>query len=466
MAETVVTKAVNGKVKKAESSEEEEDDDDDDEEEEEEEDSDEEEAKPAKKAVKKMEVDDDAEDSDDEEEEDSDDEEEEEDSDEEEEAPVKGKRKAGKDGSPASKKSKLDEEAGSEEDCKVFVRNLPRDVDEDSLTAAFKNVAECAVPKRADGTPKGFAFITFNSVKAAKAVLNSDKAFKVNGQEVAVDAAKKKGAPATPKGQDSGKQGGQFEEERARTLFVKNLGEETTSESLKEFFNAESVTLPMDGGYHKGFAFIVLESCDAVTKAVEEKQGAELDGSALYVDYRDKTGRTPNKQPFKRESNVNSGTPGESKVLFVKNLPYETSSDELASSFEGAVSARLATDRETQRPKGFGYVEFNSPADAKAAYDAAGDMELNGRRLFIDFAAERTGGDRGGRGGGFRGGRGGDRGGRGRGGFRGGRGGDRGGFRGRGRGGDRGSRGGGFRGRGRGGASEYKGSKKSFDDSD
>jgi nucleolin len=453
--EEMETAKPNGKSKAAAAEEDsDEDDDDEDDDDDDDDDDEEEEAKATAVKGKKMEVDE--EDSDeeesDEEEEDSDEEEEEE-----EETPQKGKRKAGKEkAAPPAKKGKFDDP----EDCKVFVRDLPKSVTEDSLKEAFENVAECFIPMRNDGTPKGFAFVTFESKADAQAVLNSDEAIEVDGQEVKVDAAKKKKERQAEQGAP---RKSDFAEERSRTLFVKNVSEDTTSNDLKKFFGAESVTLPMDGDSHKGFAFIVLSSSEEVSKAVEEKQGADLNGSALYVDFRDKGGKTPNKRDsFKRDAN--SGTPGQSKVLFVKNLPYECTTDELQSSFDGATSARLVSDRETYKPKGYGYVEFESAEDAKAAYDAAGNMEMNGRKLFIDFAAERTGGGGGGRGG-FRGGRGGG-GFRGRGGFRGGRGGDRGGRGGRGRGGDRGGRGG-FRGRGRGGGStEYKGTKKSFDDSD
>ena len=50
-----------------------------------------------------------------------------------------------------------------------------------------------------------------------------------------------------------------------------------------------------------------------------------------------------------------------SKTLFVGNLPYSMTEDRLRTLFEASgtiVSARIVIDRETQRPKGFGFVEF------------------------------------------------------------------------------------------------------------
>ncbi len=44
--------------------------------------------------------------------------------------------------------------------------------------------------------------------------------------------------------------------------------------------------------------------------------------------------------------------PGKTKVLFVKNLSFDTTTDSLQAAFEGATTARIATDRDTGRSKG------------------------------------------------------------------------------------------------------------------
>lgn len=93
----------------------------------------------------------------------------------------------------------------------------------------------------------------------------------------------------------------------------------------------------------------------------------------------------------------------------------------------------------------YGFVDFDSEEDCKAAKEAMDDAEIDGNKVTLDYAKPKGEGGRGGGRGGFGGGFGGGRGG-GRGGF-GGRGGGRGGFRGgRGGGGHRGGGRGGFRG--------------------
>ncbi len=133
--------------------------------------------------------------------------------------------------------------------------------------------------------------------------------------------------------------------------------------------------------------------------------------------------------------------------IYVGNLSYQTSSDDLAELFSsvGQVeSATVVEDRETGRSRGFGFVEMASREEGLAAIEQFNGQDYNGRNLTVNEARpreERGGGGRGGFGGG--GGRGGSGGGYGGGGGRGGYGG------GGGRGGSGGGYGGGYGGGGR-----------------
>lgn len=126
--------------------------------------------------------------------------------------------------------------------------------------------------------------------------------------------------------------------------------------------------------------------------------------------------------------------------LYVGNLSYTTTEDRLREVFSehGEVaSATLVMDRETGRPRGFGFVEFTDDAQGRAAIEAVNGQNVDGRDLTVNEARPREnrgggfggGGGGGGGRGGFGGGRGGGGGGRGGyGGGRGGGGGDRGGW--------------------------------------
>jgi RNA recognition motif-containing protein len=135
--------------------------------------------------------------------------------------------------------------------------------------------------------------------------------------------------------------------------------------------------------------------------------------------------------------------------LYVGNLSFKTTEQELHelfSQYGQVTSAQLVMDRETGRPRGFGFVEFANDEEAKAAINALNGQNMGGRDLTVNEAKPREGGGgRGGFGGGG-GGRGGFGGGGGGGGrsFGGGGGGGRsgGGYGGGGGGGGGGSRGG------------------------
>jgi len=132
------------------------------------------------------------------------------------------------------------------------------------------------------------------------------------------------------------------------------------------------------------------------------------------------------------------------KKLYVGNLTYavnESDLEALFSEFGTVQSAQIIVDRDTNRSKGFGFVEMGSDAEAQAAIDGLHDQEHNGRRLTVNEAKPRE--DRGGGGGGGRGGYGGGSGGGSRGGYGGGSGGGYGGGGGGGYGGGSGGYGGG-----------------------
>jgi len=136
--------------------------------------------------------------------------------------------------------------------------------------------------------------------------------------------------------------------------------------------------------------------------------------------------------------------------LYVGNLPFSTSEDELRELFEqygGVSTADIVMDRDTGRPRGFGFVEMPNDSEAQTAIDNLHGKPFGGRDLTVNEARPRQAGGGGG-GGGGRGGYGG--GGGGRGGYGGGGGGGgRGGYGGG--GGGRGGYGGGGGGRGGGG---------------
>lgn len=75
--------------------------------------------------------------------------------------------------------------------------------------------------------------------------------------------------------------------------------------------------------------------------------------------------------------------------LFIGSLAYSTTDDTLKAFFEtiGEVSsARVVTDRETGRSKGFGFVEYTDEANNQKAVDELNGKELDGRSINVNLA--------------------------------------------------------------------------------
>jgi RNA recognition motif-containing protein len=98
--------------------------------------------------------------------------------------------------------------------------------------------------------------------------------------------------------------------------------------------------------------------------------------------------------------------------LYVGNLPFSATEEgvrTLFSQFGEVLSVNLISDRETGRPRGFGFVEMEN---AEAAITGLNGKDFEGRPLKVNQAQERPQRSGGGGGGGHRGGGGGNRGGR------------------------------------------------------
>jgi RNA recognition motif-containing protein len=79
--------------------------------------------------------------------------------------------------------------------------------------------------------------------------------------------------------------------------------------------------------------------------------------------------------------------------LYVGNLPFTVGDNELKTLFEphGTISsAKVITDRETGRSKGFGFVEMGTDQEAQAAIAACSGKDIEGRALTVNEARPKT----------------------------------------------------------------------------
>jgi cold-inducible RNA-binding protein len=81
------------------------------------------------------------------------------------------------------------------------------------------------------------------------------------------------------------------------------------------------------------------------------------------------------------------------KKLYVGNLPYTVTLDQLKDYFSGAgtvIDAVVIIDSQTGRSKGFGFVEFEKEEDAKKAIEMFGGKDFQGRTLVVNEARPKV----------------------------------------------------------------------------
>uniref|UniRef100_A0A8C5AQU9 Nucleolin n=1 Tax=Gadus morhua TaxID=8049 RepID=A0A8C5AQU9_GADMO len=312
----------------------------------------------------------------------------------------------------------------------LFVKNLPFHCTADDLKEGFESAVDIRVPEGQSGGNRGIAYIEFKTEAEADRMLEVSQGAEVQGRTITVDFVGDKSqrgllvgsGPLNPTVLTAAP---------CKTLMVNNLSFNATEEALQATFEkATSIRIPQNNGKPKGFAFVDFENMEDAKAALEEFNNTDIEGRSVRLE-------------FCQSRDGGQAKSGPTKVLFVKGLSEDTTDESLREAFQGAVSSRVVTDRETGASKCFGFVDFDTEDDAKAAKEAMAEGEVDGTRVTLDYARPK------GESGGFRGGRGG----RGGGGFGGGRGG---GFGGR----------GGGRGRGGGGSfgGKPQGKKIKFDD--
>ncbi|XP_068400336.1 nucleolin isoform X3 [Eschrichtius robustus] len=330
---------------------------------------------------------------------------------------------------PKGKDSKKDRDART-----LLAKNLPYKVTQEELKEVFEDAVEIRLVSK-DGKSKGIAYIEFKTEADAEKTLEEKQGTEIDGRSISLYYTGEKGQSQDYRGGKNSTWSGE-----SKTLVLSNLSYSATEETLQEVFEkATFIKVPQNqNGKSKGYAFIEFASFEDAKEALNSCNKREIEGRAIRLELQGPRG-SPNarSQP--------------SKTLFVKGLSEDTTEETLKESFDGSIRARIVTDRETGSSKGFGFVDFNSEEEAKAAKEAMEDGEIDGNKVTLDWAKPKGEGGFGGRGGG-RGGFGGRGGGRG----------GRGGFGGRGRGGFGGR--GGFRG-GRGGGGDHKpqGKKTKFE---
>lgn len=197
----------------------------------------------------------------------------------------------------------------------------------------------------------------------------------------------KKGRLRPPKSAD-----GQESKRSPYAVWIGNLSYETSPEELGRFIVYRSNNTVQESDVQrihmppkKGFAFVDLASAEQVAAVVELSE-SELSGRNLLIkDAKSYAGR-PGK-PFTESTNPPSS------ILFVGNLSFDTTDDELRMHFQhcGEISRiRTATFQDSGKCKGFSFIDFTEIEACKKALGDKRCRKLNGRTLRMEYGQDRT----------------------------------------------------------------------------
>ncbi|GMJ09491.1 PIGMENT DEFECTIVE 322, chloroplast RNA-binding protein 33 [Hibiscus trionum] len=182
-------------------------------------------------------------------------------------------------------------------------------------------------------------------------------------------------------------------------LYVGNLPYSITSSELSEIFSEAGGVAKVEIVYDRvtdrsrGFGFVTMGSVDEAKEAIRLFDGSQVGGRTVKVNFPEvpRGGEREVMGPRIRRSN--SSFMDSPYKIYAGNLSWGVSSEGLRDAFAsqpGLLSAKVIYERDTGRSRGFGFVTFESAETVEAALSAMNGVEVEGRPLRLNMAADRA----------------------------------------------------------------------------
>jgi polyadenylate-binding protein len=274
----------------------------------------------------------------------------------------------------------------------VFIKNLDPAIDNKALHdtfSAFGNILSCKVATDELGNSKGYGFVHYETTEAADNAISHVNGMLLNDKKVYV-------AHHVSKKERLGK--AEAAKQNFTNVYVKNIDANVTDEEFTDLFEKygaiTSSSLARDEeGKVRGFGFVNFEDHEAAMKATDELNDSEFHGKNLYV------GRAQKKHERAEELRKQYAQAKAEKLnkyqgvnLFIKNIADEVDDEALQERFSdyGAItSAKIMTDPETGKSKGFGFVCFSNPDEATKAVSEMNQQLFHGKPLYVALAQRK-----------------------------------------------------------------------------
>jgi len=306
----------------------------------------------------------------------------------------------------------------------IFIGNLPFTADEDFLSNAISQMYSTPftnikiVKDRTTGKSRGFGYVSFNSKEEAAAAVEALSSFEIDSRAIKVDLV-------TPRAEGERRERPERTERAPRAnrdnefkAFVGNLDFKTTQAELgalcesklgPDFVKRIDLVTDRETRKFRGFGYLIVSSEDDVQKVIQTLNGELFLNRDLRVDVSVK--KDPSERAAPREFAPRAGgsaPAGEKNSVYIGNLPWDATQDIIEDMLTDLVgpelhtNVRIATDRETGKPRGFCHVDFKDAESMEKALVSLEGVEIYGRALKVDKAQLKPktfgGGD-----GGFRG---------------------------------------------------------------
>ncbi|EEF42939.1 ribonucleoprotein, chloroplast, putative [Ricinus communis] len=186
------------------------------------------------------------------------------------------------------------DESSFSQDLKLFVGNLPFNVDSAQLAGLFESAGNVEMVEviydKVTGRSRGFGFVTMSSIDEVEAAAQQFNGYELEGRALRVNS----GPPPQRESSFSrsprfGGGGGGGESLEGNRLYVGNLSWSVDNLALESFFSEQGkvvdakVVYDRESGRSRGFGFVTYSSAEEVENAIDSLNGAELDGRAIRV---------------------------------------------------------------------------------------------------------------------------------------------------------------------------------------
>uniref|UniRef100_A0A665U7I9 RRM domain-containing protein n=1 Tax=Echeneis naucrates TaxID=173247 RepID=A0A665U7I9_ECHNA len=260
----------------------------------------------------------------------------------------------------------------------LFLKNVPYNATMEDIVKVFDKAVAVRFPGGAKAPIQGIAFVEFKNEKIAKETLQTQQNVKIQDRVLIVGKAGETYVPKVTEASEKEDDHTKAAVPPNKILFVSNLSFNLKEEKLSQIFQkAVSIQMPKSKGKSKGYAFVKFATVADAKKALQASQNIKLSKRPVRVQFFEMR-----EKPEKKKVLL--------KTLIVMGLSKKTTVETLQVAFEGAISARMAVDKEAGGSKSFGFVEFENEEICKAVKESMQDVEIDGSKVTVAYAKQKT----------------------------------------------------------------------------